>query len=157
MISVLPDQKDNILKIFETIKKDSNIKDLIKKNRPELVYIMPSDFFLMAIITDMERLYPIEFERPAGSNVLIRFLKIFINYTKMQIGIYQDIHDLRRIIFVSVKDFKGESLLNRSIFSLGSKRYPLFQVDMNLATGEVISVKELKPRHKWGDAPMPIF
>lgn len=156
-ISVLPDQEKNILKIFEIIEKDNSIKELIKKNRPELVYIMPSDFFLMAIITDMERLYPIEFERPAGGNVLIRFFKIFINYTKMQMGIYHDIHDLKRIIFVSVKDSKGESLQNRSIFSLGSRRYPLFQVDIDLATGEVISIKELKPRHKWGDSPMPIF
>lgn len=156
-ISVLPDQEKNILKIFEIIEKDNSIKELIKKNRPELIYIMPSDFFLMAIITDMERLYPIEFERPAGGNVLIRFFKIFINYTKMQMGIYHDIHDLKRIIFVSVKDSKGESLQNRSIFSLGSRRYPLFQVDIDLATGEVISIKELKPRHKWGDSPMPIF
>lgn len=157
VISVLPEHKKNIFKIFEIVKKDRNIKNLINKNRPELVYIMPSDFFLMAIVTDMERLYPVEFERPAGGNVLTRFFKIFINYTKMQMGIYQDIHDLRRIIFVSVKDSKGESLLNRSIFSIGSRRYPLFQVDMDLATGEVISIKELKPRHKWGDTPMPIF
>lgn len=157
LISVLPDQKKNILKILEITENNSSVRNLINKNRPELVYIMPSDFFLMAIVTDMERLYPVEFERPTGGNVLTRFFKIFINYTKMQMGIYQDIHDLRRIIFVSVKDSKGESLLNRAIFSIGSRRYPLFQVDMDLATGDVISIKELKPRHKWGDTPMPIF
>lgn len=157
IISVLPEHEKDISKIFDIIKRNSTVKNLIIEKSPELVYIMPSDFFLMAIITDMERLYPVEFERPSGSNTLVRFFKIFINYTKMQMGIYHDIHDLRRIIFVSVKDFKGAGLSDRSIFSVGSRRYPLFQVDVDLTKEEIISIKELKPRHKWGDTPMPIF
>lgn len=157
LISVLPEKEPEIIKIADIIKKDSRIETFLKELRPDLAYIMPSDFFLMAIITDMERLYPIEFERPAGGNTFIRFLKIFANYTKMQLGFYPDTHNIKRIIFLSAKDDSGMSLKGGSIFSHGSRRFPLFHVDMDIEREEIISIEELKPRHKWGKIPMPIF
>lgn len=157
IISVLPEKDTELQQIINLIKIDDRIKIMLKERVSNLIYIMPSDFFLMAIVTDMERLYPVEFEKPSARNTLIRFIKIFINYTKMQMGIYDEIHSLRRIIFFSVKDLAGNSLQGKEIFSLGSRRFPLFLVDMDMEKGEVISVKELKPRHKWGETPMPLF
>jgi protein-S-isoprenylcysteine O-methyltransferase Ste14 len=157
IISVLPEQKADVIQMFDLLKRDDRLKNLLTDKRPNLAYIMPSDFFLMAIVTDMERLYPIEFERPRGGNTLIRFVKIFLNYTKMQLGIYEDSHGLRRIIFISVKDRDGKVLEGKSIFSPGSRRFPLFLIDFDMDKKEIISIQELKPRHKWGDTPMPIF
>lgn len=157
LISVFPSQESDIIRSFDTIKKDDRLKEIFKKYKSDLVYIMPSDFFLMAIVTDMERLYPIEFERPSGGNAFFRFFKIFINYTKMQLGFYPEDHDLRRLIFLSVKDKEGLPLKGKSIFSFGSRRFPLLHVDMDIKRAEILSVKELKPKHKWGDAPMPLF
>lgn len=157
VISVLPMKESEINDIINFLTKDPDLKKIIGDTNPELAYIMPSDFFLMAIVTDIERLYPLEFEKPVGSNPFIRFFKIFINYTKMQIGIYHDEHPLKRIIFVSVKDSEGMPLHGPSIFLFGSRRFPLLYVDIDKENNKIISIQDVKPRHKWGDAPMPIF
>mgnify|MGYP001627047515 CR=1 FL=1 len=157
-ISVLPAQDREIAKILGIIKKGNPLNNnLLSSEKANLVYVMPSDFFLMAIVTDMERLYPVEFERPLGGNVLIRFIKIFINYTKMQLGLYPDEHDIKRIIFISVKKNTESPLKDKAMFSFGAKRYPLFYADIEVDKGEIISFKQLKPKHKWGESPMPIF
>jgi len=105
----------------------------------------------------MERLFPDDFEKPVESNSIIRFFKISINYTKMQLGFSFDEHALRRIIFLSVRNDKGEPLKGRNLFSFGANRFPVFYVDINTESREVISIKDLKPRHKWGESPMPMF
>lgn len=156
-ISVFPVQDVEIIKSFDVIKDYIRLRGFLSKYEVTLVYIMPSDFFLMAIVTDLERLYPIEFERPSGGNAIIRFLRIFLNYTKMQLGFYPNDHGLRRLIFLSVRNKDGVPLRGKSIFSFGSKRFPLFHIDVDVKKGEIMFVKELKPRHKWGEAPMPVF
>jgi hypothetical protein len=118
---------------------------------------MPSDFFLMALVTDLERLYPPDFEKPAGGSTVTRFFKIFVNYTKMQIGIYPEPHPLKRIIFVSVRDAHGRPLKGQEVFRLGAKRYAAFHIDMDTNSGQILSIQDLKPRHKWGKVPMPVF
>ncbi len=157
VISVLPMEESELNDIMNSLTKEPDLKKIIVDKKPELAYIMPSDFFLMAIVTDIERLYPLEFEKPVASNPFIRFLKIFINYTKMQIGIYHDSHSLKRIILVSVKDREGRPLHGPLIFSFGSRRFPLLHVDIDKESDSIISIQNVKPRHKWGDAPMPIF
>jgi hypothetical protein len=122
-----------------------------------LAYIMPSDFFLMALVTDLERLYPPDFERPAGGNTIKRFFKIFMTYTEMQVGIYAEPHPLKRVIFVSVKDADGRLLNGRDVFRIGARRYPVFHVDLNAQSGEIVSIQDLKHRHKWGTMAMPVF
>lgn len=156
VISVLP---VNINKLENTVKPilaRDEIKKIMENKKAALAYVMPSDFFLMAILTDLERLYPIEFEKPSGGNTVARFFRIFISYTKMQIGVYPETHGLNRIIFVSVRDRDGKYSGSESIFSLGADRYPVFHVDVD-ENGRIISIKKLKPRHKWGDIPMPVF
>lgn len=122
-----------------------------------MAYIMPSDFFLMALVTDLERLYPPDFERPSGGSTATRFVKIFLNYTRIQLGLYRDENPIKRIVFLSVRDGRGRPLHGREIFSLGSQRRPLFKADLDAGTGAVLSFGELRPGNKWGELPMPIF
>ncbi len=157
VISVLPADINKLENTIKLVLKREEVRKMIDEKKADLAYIMPSDFFLMAILTDLERLYPIEFEKPSGGNTVTRFFRIFIGYTKMQMGIYPEGHNLKRIIFISVRDRDGNYAGGESIFSLDVKRYPAFHMDVDDENDRIISVKELKPRHKWGDVPMPVF
>lgn len=157
VISVLPTDINKLENTVKLVLERDETRKMIAEKKADLAYIMPSDFFLMAVLTDLERLYPIEFEKPSGGNAVTRFFRIFIGYTKMQMGVYPEGHNLKRIIFVSVRDKDGKYTDSKSIFSLGAERYPVFHMDVDDGNGKIISVKELKPRHKWGDIPMPVF
>ncbi|MFA5355057.1 MAG: isoprenylcysteine carboxylmethyltransferase family protein [Thermodesulfovibrionales bacterium] len=155
VVSVLPMAKSGMEQLVGTAM-DSRKSDR-KEAEPTMAYIMPSDFFLMALVTDLERLYPPDFEKPAGGSTVVRFVKIFINYTRVQLGLYRDENPIKRIIFISVQDKERRPLHGRAIFSIGSQRYPLFHADVDSLTGQVLSYRDLMPRHKWGELPMPIF
>ena len=157
VISVLPERDVSVRKVVEGLISEGKVKTRIEKEGVTLAYFMPSDYFLMALVTDLERLYPPDFEKSSEEGTVKRFFKIFINYTKMQVGIYPEPHPLKRIIFVSVRDENGRLLKGRDVFRLGARRYPAFHVDMDAASGRIFSIQDLKPRNKWGDIPMPVF
>ncbi|MFN3481182.1 MAG: methyltransferase family protein [Thermodesulfovibrionales bacterium] len=156
VITVLPMDINKLENIIKPILERDETRKIMEDKKASLAYVMPSDFFLMAILTDLERLYPIEFEKPSGGNTVTRFFRIFISYTKFQMGMYPEEHGLKRIIFVSVRDRDNKYSGSKSIFSLGAKRYPVFHMDID-ENGKIIFVKALKPGHKWGDIPMPVF
>lgn len=156
-ISVLPESDANIRNIVQSLLSTGSVRAKIQKEKVTHAYLMPSDFFLMALVTDLERLYPPEFERPAGGNTIKRFFYIFFTYTKMQLGIYSEPHLLKRIIFVCVRDEQGHPVKGKEGLRLGVKRYAAFHVDMDTGSGKILSIQDLKPGHKWGEAPMPGF
>lgn len=127
------------------------------EKKPSLAYVLPSDYFLMAILTDIERLYPPGFETSVRGNFITRFFRIFLNYTKMQLGIYPERHPFKRIIFVKVTADDGRLLRGKDVFMPGAIRYPVFHVDIDEAEQKVLSVEDLQPKHKWGTIAMPVF
>jgi protein-S-isoprenylcysteine O-methyltransferase Ste14 len=156
VIRVLP-EGDAFEKTLQPLLADNDLQARIKTEKVTLAYVMPSDFFLMALVTDLERLYPPEFEKPDGGSTTKRFFKIFFTYSEMQLGIHPEPHPLKRIIFVSVRDEQGRPLRGKDAFRLGAKRYAVFHVDMDAASGRILSIQDLKPRNKWGEVPMPVF
>ncbi|OGW40095.1 MAG: hypothetical protein A2010_05365 [Nitrospirae bacterium GWD2_57_9] len=156
-ISVLPETDFSVPELMRSITANQEIAKRTASGDVTLAYVMPSDFFLMALVTDLERFYPPDFERPAGGTTIKRFFKIFSTYTKMQMGIYAEPHPLKRIIFVSVKDADGRLLNGRDVFRIGARRYPVFHVDLNAQSREIVSIQDLKHRHKWGTMAMPLF
>lgn len=157
VISVLPESDDSLRKTVRMIVSEGEVAARIERAQATLAYLMPSDFFLMALVTDLERLYPPDFEKPPGGSTVTRFFKILVTYTKMQIGIYPKPHPLKRIIFVTVRDADGRPLRGKEVFRLGAKRYAAFHVDMDINNGQILSLRDLEPRHKWGKVPMPVF
>ena len=156
-ISVLPRPDFSDADLIQSVTANRAVAERVASGEVTLAYVMPSDFFLMALVTDLERYYPPDFDRPAEGSTLDRFFKIFLNYTKMQMGLYPEHHPLKRIIFVSVKDADGRLLRGRDVFRIGARRYPVFHVDLNAQSGEIASIQDLQPRHKWGTMPMPVF
>jgi protein-S-isoprenylcysteine O-methyltransferase Ste14 len=156
-ITVLPEREASVRNALQSLVSERGVKARIEREKVTLAYVMPSDFFLMALVTDLERLYPPDFEKPASGGTIERFFKIFGTYTKMQIGIYPESHSLKRIIFVRVTDDDGMPLRGKEVFRLGAKRYAAFHVDMDADSGQVLSIQDVQPRHKWGQVPMPVF
>lgn len=157
VISVLPDSDASEKNVVRALVSEGQVKTRIEKEMATLAYLMPSDYFLMALVTDLPRLYPPDFEKPAEGGTVNRFFRIFMSYTKFQLGIYPEPHSLKRIIFVSVRDETGRPLKGKEVFRIGARRYAVFHVDLDLENGRIISIQDLKPRHKWGEVPMPVF
>ncbi len=105
VVRVLPEGDVPVREVFRTLVSDNKVKTRIAAEGVTLAYFMPSELFLTALLTDLKRLYPPDFEKsPKDVGTLKRFFKIVINYTKIQIGIYPELDPLKRIIFVSVRE-----------------------------------------------------
>lgn len=62
-----------------------------------------------------------------------------------------------RIIYSKLSSHDGEYVPESEAFSISTMRTPLFLVEMDPETGEILQVLETLPRHFWGDMPMPVF
>jgi hypothetical protein len=62
-----------------------------------------------------------------------------------------------RVIFSKLSSPDGEYIPESEAFSINAMRTPLFLVEVDSETGEVLQVVETMPRHFWGDMPMPAF
>jgi protein-S-isoprenylcysteine O-methyltransferase Ste14 len=63
----------------------------------------------------------------------------------------------RRIIFLEISAGRPELKSPYDDFGINIKRTPLFFVDVNLHTGEVLQVQETPPGSGWGSVPTPMF
>jgi protein-S-isoprenylcysteine O-methyltransferase Ste14 len=131
-----------------------------------LVYVMPGDFFLNALVTDKDRRFSdevierfpevLEWHEHRFQGGLGKFFRIFYNYTR-QLGKVETNYDVERLIFVSVTDQQGRVISQGSLFNLGLHRIPLLLVDVDADSHEILAVTEASGHHKWGDMPMPTF
>ncbi len=62
-----------------------------------------------------------------------------------------------RVIFSKLSSPDGGYIPESEAFSINAMRTPLFLVEVDSRTGEVLEVLETMPRHFWGDMPMPAF
>jgi protein-S-isoprenylcysteine O-methyltransferase Ste14 len=139
---------------------------LVEHPRINLVYLMPGDFFLNALVTDKDRRFSdeiierfpevLEWHERRFKGGLGKFFRIFYNYTR-QLGRVETDHDVERLIFVAVSDQAGRPVAVDRLFNLGWRRQPLLLVDIDAYSHEVLAVAEASGRHKWGEMPMPTF
>ncbi len=62
-----------------------------------------------------------------------------------------------RVIVSKLSSPDGGHIPESEAFSINAMRTPLFLVEVDSETGEVLEVLETMPRHFWGDMPMPAF
>jgi len=65
--------------------------------------------------------------------------------------------EILRVIFSRLSSPDGGYIPESEAFSINAMRTPLFLVEVDSQTGEVLQVLETMPRHFWGDMPMPAF
>jgi len=166
VISVLPEETGEAQALLSSILAEGRLQEVLSPEM-NLIYSMPADYFLMAVVTDEPRRYsdekareigPREWERRRFGEGPVRFLRIFYHYLlALGTGGPENDSAVQRFIFVSVKDRNGMPVKREKILKPGLLRLPLLLVDIDRRGRKIIEVKRASGRNKWGRAPMPAF
>lgn len=168
LLPVFPRPAAELRELYRaTLAGSPEVREFLAANpQVNLVYLMPGDFFLAALVTDKERRFSeemierfpeiLEWHEYKFKGGLGKFFRIFYNYTK-QLGRVETDYDVERLIFVAVGDRQGRPVGPGQLFGLGLQRRPVLLVDVNAATHEVLAVVRTSGHHKWGGMPMPTF
>jgi len=167
LVSVFPRPVDEMQEIYRIALDNTEVQQALGiKKGANLVYLMPGDFFLMAIVTNQDRLFSddmiarfpeiLEWHEHKFRGGLGRFFRIFYNFVKTYSTMQTD-YDTERLIFVQVKKRDGQTVRPEDIFDLGLQRRPVLLVDIDGVTMQVRSVVRTSESHKWGSMPMPTF
>jgi hypothetical protein len=61
----------------------------------------------------------------------------------------------RRVILVEINDEKGRHLVGKDLLAFGMTRVPVYAVDINTKTGEVVNVLKTERTTAWKGVPTP--
>jgi len=166
IVSVLPEDIGEAEALSSAILADVRVRKLLS-GEINLAYSMPADYFLMAVVTDEPRRYSDERAREIGAREWERrrfgegpgrFLRIFYHYLlALGRGGPENDSAVQRFIFVSVKDANGMPVKKEKVLKAGLARAPVLLVDIDRGSHDIIEIKGLSGRNKWGRAPMPAF
>lgn len=167
LVSVFPRPAKEMKELYARVIENETLKEMLQSSdKPNMAYLMPGDFFLMALVTDKDRRFSddmierfpeiLEWHQYKFSGGLGRFFRIFYNFVSMH-GTIETDYDIERFVFVRVADLKGRVVNAENIFDIGLKRKPTLLVDMDADTHEILNVVETSDNHKWGTMPMPTF
>lgn len=167
LVSVFPRPAAEMHEIYKAALENAAVRQALDaKKGVNLVYIMPGDFFLMALVTDENRRFSddmiarfpevLEWHEHKFRGGLGKFFRIFYNFVKTLGTVHTD-YDTERLVFVQVKKAGGQAVLPQNIFDLGLQRFPALIVDIDSDSRQVRSVVGTSESHKWGSMPMPTF
>ena len=167
LVSVFPLPATEMREIYRVAIENSAVQQaLATKPGTNLVYLMPGDFFLMALVTDENRVFSedmiarfpeiLEWHEHKFKGGLGKFFRIFYNFVKTFSTVQTD-HETERLIFVQVSKPGGPAVSAQHIFDLGLQRIPALIVDIDSDSQQVRSVVRTSESHKWGSMPMPTF
>lgn len=166
LVSVFPRPAAEMRALYRIALRDPRVREQLRGERQaDLVYIMPGDFFLTALVTGEKRRFSetmrerfpeiLEWHRYKFRGGLGRFFRIFYNYVRTWNAKETD-YDVERLIFVEVTDH-GRQVEPGRVFAVGLKRVPTLIVDIDAFTDKIMTVLPTPPEHKWGTMPMPTF
>jgi len=167
LVSVFPRPAVEMHEIYKTALENAAVRQALDaKKGVNLVYIMPGDFFLMALVTDENRRFSdemiarfpevLEWHEHKFQGGLGKFFRIFYNFVKTLGTVHTD-YETERLVFVQVKKTGGQAVLPQNVFDLGLQRFPALIVDIDSDSRQVRSVVGTSESHKWGSMPMPTF
>jgi hypothetical protein len=61
----------------------------------------------------------------------------------------------RRVIIDEVENVNGKRLSGSALLSFGTRRTPLYAIDLNARTGAIVNVVPVKRATAWVDVPTP--
>lgn len=167
LVSVFPRPAIEMQELYRIAFANAEVRQALDERKDaNLVYLMPGDFFLMAIVTDENRRFSddliarfpeiLEWHEHKFRGGPGKFFRIFYNFVKTYSTMETD-YETERLIFVQVREADGQVVRPREIFELGLQRRPLLIVDIDGLTHQVRSVVRTSESHKWGSMPMPTF
>jgi len=167
LLPVFERPAEEVRTLYEHMLASGRVREYLA-DHPEvnLVYIMPGDFFLTALVTDENRRFSediikhfpevLEWHEHKFKGGLGKFFRIFYNFIGTLGGVPTN-YDVERFIFVSVHDTDGKLTPPKHLFDLGKKRTPELLVDFDDFEGRVVGTVETSGVNKWGAIPMPTF
>lgn len=167
ILPVFPMPAEEVKTIYEAardaIQRSEFAADLNKVN---MVYIMPGDFFLTALVTDENRRFSddmierfpeiLEWHQYKFHGGLRKFFKIFYNFVS-QLGTVDTNYDVDRLIFMQVSRKNSGLVKPSSTLDLGLRRRPEFIVDLDAYNHRLLNIVKTSENNKWGTVPMPTF
>ena len=155
-----------IRNIYNNLREEPLVRKAVEKSEANLVYVLPGDFFLTALVTDEDRRFSqemierfpevLEWHQHKFSGGLGKFFRIFYNFFK-KLGKVETDYAVERLVFVRVADFEGEPVTKKRIFEMGWERAPVLIVDIDSFTREILTIISPSGKNKWGEVPMPTF
>jgi len=167
IVSVFPRNPAEVRDLHRIALADQRVAEHLAA-RPDinLTYLMPGDFFLMALVTDADRRFSddlierfpevLEWHQHKFHGGLGKFFRIFYNFVST-LGSVETDYDVERLVFVAVQDRTGRAVGAEEVFAMGLARTPALLVDMDARSHEVLDVVKTSESHKWGRMPMPVF
>lgn len=169
LLSVFPRPAEEVMDLYTSIQTSVEVQSHLQGDlKPNLAYIFPGDFFLTAIVTDQDRRwFPydeiaaripeiFEWHQHKFRGGLGKFFKIFSNFFST-LGTVATDYYVDRLVFVEVRDDKGNLVAPEDLFGIGLKRTPVLIIDIDSTDHKVLSVLKTSGAHKWGHMPMPTF
>ena len=167
LVPVFPRQPAAVREMYQKVLSDPSVREQLGK-RPDinLAYLMPGDFFLMALVTDADRRFSdemierfpevLEWHQHKFRGGLGKFFRIFYNFVSTW-GAVPTNYEIERFVFVAVRDSAGRGVAPDRLLDMGLVRTPALLVDLDAHTRQVINVVATSESHKWGRMPMPSF
>jgi protein-S-isoprenylcysteine O-methyltransferase Ste14 len=137
------------------------------KGHRVLAYFIPVDYVMQGMIADTGKEWKL-FEQHKTLGMIAGYIfHPFAHLTEGHTGLMAAMHHepvghnnpamSRRIIFMEISASRSALKSPDDDFGINIKRTPLFLVDVNLHTGEVLQVKETPTGSGWGTVPTPMF
>jgi protein-S-isoprenylcysteine O-methyltransferase Ste14 len=182
-LSMLPE--DNGLKanaLDGIIKSHADGKlDLIKDNKDYLGYLMPADYIMQGMIANTGTEFHLYEKHSTVTMVTEWVLSPFqhlrsspsVHMAKMHnvdpaiarghhcpIGINDPSLDCnncpyRRVIIDEVVNANGKHIIGKELLSFDTNRVPVYSIDINTRTGEVVNILKVEKATAWQDVPTP--
>ncbi|MDD3814514.1 MAG: hypothetical protein PHZ02_07685 [Desulfocapsaceae bacterium] len=167
LVSVFPRPPEEIRELYRKARIVKEVDSLVVTQKgANLVYVMPGDFFLNALVTDEDRRFSdnmierfpeiLEWHQHKFKGGLRKFFRIFYNFVST-LGSVPTNYDVERLVFVKVTDSQNRLVPPQEVFAMGLQRVPVLLIDLDATTHKVISVIRTSERNKWGKMPMPTF
>ena len=166
LVSVYERPAKDMDELYRTSLADPRVQAEVEKfGDMGLVYLMPGDYFLTGLMLDegprfsapVLKRYP-ELARWKERNFqggLRKFFRLFYKFIDTW-SYFRTVYDFERVVFFRVTDSRGRPVTSAP-FALGNQRTPLFLVDLDFETHEVLDVVPLSGNNLWGSLPMPAF
>ncbi|MEW6501976.1 MAG: hypothetical protein ACOY8P_09505 [Thermodesulfobacteriota bacterium] len=167
VVPVFPREAGTVGELYRRALADPAVARQLAR-RPDInqAYLMPGDFFLMALVTDANRRFSdemierfpeiIEWHRHKFRGGLGKFFRIFYNFVSTLGTVHTD-YEVERLVFVAVHDRAGQRVAPERLFAMGLSRTPALIVDLDARSRRVLQVIPTSESHKWGRMPMPTF
>jgi hypothetical protein len=158
--------------LLPSVLEDSAVASKLKsfpidKDHRILAYFIPADYVMQGMIANTGGEWKL-FEQHKTIGMIVDYtFHPFAHLTgdhghhrlmeHHEMGMHASSAIQRRIIFIEISASYRELKSAFDDFDISIKRTPLFFVDINLHTGEILRVQETPAGSGWGSVPTPMF